>query len=104
MDTVTLTVEIPKDHHLELDLPEDLPVGQAEVTIKPYAHVVQAHSMNHAREVARAKLMAAGALNTSVRAPEGTILLSPEELLRLGTLPSGSPTLLDLVDEDRGPR
>src|SRR5579859_1572393 len=108
MDAITLSVQIPKDPHLvfELDLPPDTPVGEAEVIIRPLSQTpeVSPREVSHtnpAREAARAKLLAAGALNTSIHAPTGTVELSPQELLRIGTLPSGSPSFSELLDEDR---
>src|SRR5260370_6146382 len=98
MNTVTLLVEIPADHHLVLDLPAELPVGQAEVTIKPQSAAYQP-PLNPAREAARTKLLAAGKLVTDIRAPEGIVPLSPEELLRIGTLPPAPPSSHALLDE-----
>jgi hypothetical protein len=105
MDAITLSVQIPPDHHLVLDLPADIPVGTAEVTIKPQGvPVAETEIINPAREAARAKLLAAGILSTAHRAPEGTVALSDEELQRLGrALPDATP-LDKLIDEDRGPR
>jgi hypothetical protein len=101
VNVISLSVEIPPDHHLVLDLPDELPTGRAQVTIMSQSEI-SAAPVNPSREVARAKLLAAGALVTSIRAPEETVLLSPEELLRIGTLPPGSPTSDELIDEDRG--
>jgi len=33
--TITQTVEIPADHRIFLDLPPELPVGKAKITITP---------------------------------------------------------------------
>jgi hypothetical protein len=57
---------------------------------------------NPAREAARAKLSAAGALVTHFDIPEDAVPLSPEELLRLGTMPPGARGSEELIDEDRG--
>jgi hypothetical protein len=54
------------------------------------------------REQARAKLLAAGFLVTDIRAPLGTLPLTPEERLRIGTLPPGARPSEELIDEDRG--
>jgi hypothetical protein len=59
---------------------------------------------NIAREAARAKLAAAGALNTTWKAPPGTTLPTDAELIELGTLSPGSPSVDDLVNEGRGKR
>lgn len=102
MDTITLSVEIPPDHHLVLDLPPDVPVGTAQITIQAQNAPNAAIISNPAREAIRAKLLAAGKLVADIRAPEGTVPLSVQERLRLGTLPPGSPSINDLINEDRG--
>ncbi len=104
MDAITLLVEIKEDRHLVIDLPPETPVGTADLTIQPHAASATVPTTNSAREAARAMLLAAGALNTSIHAPEGTVELPPQELLRIGTLPSGSPSFSELLDEDRGAR
>ncbi len=101
MDAITLSVEIGEDRRLVIDLPSDTPLGSAELTIKPL-HTVESDSTNAAREAARAKLMAAGILNTSHRAPEGAVALSNEELARLGQLTPGARSSEELIDEERG--
>lgn len=54
------------------------------------------------RETARAKLLAAGSLVTQFEVPEDAVRLSVEERIKLGTLKPGSPSTLDLINEDRG--
>jgi|GEM_PF-5020286 len=66
---------------------------------KPDQDVVQEKT---AREIARGKLLAAGILSTKRRAPKGTVALTPEEILELGRLAEGSPTIQELIDADRG--
>jgi hypothetical protein len=99
MDAIKLLVEINKDRRLIIDLPEDMPTGLAQVTITPQNASMNVN--NPARENARAKLLAAGFLVTTIRAPEGTLSLTPEERFVLGTLPPGTPSIDDLVNEDR---
>ncbi len=53
------------------------------------------------RDEARRRLLAAGALSIH-RAPEGTVMLSEDELIQLGQLAPGSRTSEALVDEERG--
>ena len=101
MDAITLSVEIREDRRLVIDLPSDMPTGTAELTIKSL-HTVETGSPNEAREAARAKLMAAGILNTSHRAPEGAVALSNEELAKLGQLTPGARSSEELIDEERG--
>jgi len=105
MDIITIEAEVGRDHRLVDALPPEVPVGRVKLVIEPVeAAQKPAPILNPAREAARAKLLAAGALNTSIHAPEGTVDLPPQELLRIGTLPAGSPSFSDLLDEDRGPR
>lgn len=65
---------------------------------------VQAEAVvvNPAREAARAKLLAAGVLVTQFDVPEGAVRLSTEELLKIGKLPPGARSSLELINEDRG--
>src|ERR1039457_5018288 len=100
MDAITLSVEIRENRRLVIDLPSDMPMGTAELTIKSL-HVVEADSLNAAREAARAKLIAGGVLNTSHRAPEGAVALSNEELTTLGQLIPGAHSSEALIDEER---
>jgi len=57
---------------------------------------------NLASEAARTKLVSAGALSTAWQAPSKTKPPTEEELIELGELSQGAPTILDLVNEDRG--
>ncbi|MFN8418033.1 MAG: hypothetical protein U0528_02115 [Anaerolineae bacterium] len=54
------------------------------------------------REIARAKLLAAGLLVTDIKAPEGTKRLTTEELWKLTKLPPGSPSVSEMIIRDRG--
>src|SRR5260221_529490 len=100
MDAITLSVEITENRHLELDLPLDVPVGKADITIHSHQErITGAELVNPAREAARAKLLAAGILGTAHVAPKDAVRVSDEELQRIGTLPPGSPTVLDLINE-----
>jgi len=101
MHTITLSVEIPPDHHLELDLPPDLPTGAARITIQPQSAPYEVVT-NPAREAARAKLLAAGKLVTNIHPPPGTRPLTLAERQRLGQLPPGSRPSEELVNDDRG--
>ena len=102
MDAITLSVEIKEDHRLVIELPEDTPIGTAQVTIYPQGTLPSAPIFNPAREAARAKLLAAGALSTGHRAPEGTTELTPEERERIWSQFAGERSLDDLINEDRG--
>jgi hypothetical protein len=101
METISIPVVVGEDRRLTIDLPDSMPTGPADALVRhrPTEAVQAARS---AREIARAKLLAAGFLVTDLRAPAGTIQLSAEELARLGQLPAGAPGSEVLVDDDRG--
>jgi hypothetical protein len=101
METIIVSATIGEDRRLVVDLPPDTPTGNVEVVIRP-ASTGYEIPYNPEREAARAKLLAAGFLVTSIRAPEGTVPLTVEERMRLGTMPPGAPDSLELVNEDRG--
>ena len=58
--------------------------------------------INPAREVARKKLLAAGALVTQFEIPKDFVPLTPEERMRIGTMPPSTRGSEELIDEDRG--
>jgi hypothetical protein len=104
MNAILLSAVVGEDRHLIIDLPPDAPIGHVEVEIRPAQIVSPKPVINPAREAARAKLLAAGALVTSFEVPEGTIRLTVEERMRIGTLPAGARSSDELIDEDRGRR
>jgi hypothetical protein len=104
MDAITIPVVVGEDRRLVIDLPDDVPVGPAELVIKPRKAEPQplGEVVNPAREAARAKLLAGGILSTAHRAPEGTVPLSDEELQRIGAKAAGKVSLDQMINEDRG--
>lgn len=84
MNTITIAAVINEDRHLVIDLPPETP------------------PVNAAREAARAKFIAAGALSTTYTAPEGVEPLTVEERTRIGQLPPNARPSEELIDEDRG--
>jgi hypothetical protein len=116
MVTVRLSATIGADRKLAIQLPDEIPAGEVEIEIRaaqtpestePAEKSTEPRTpyeipYNPAREAARAKLRAAGILSESTRAPEGTVPLSPEEILAIGSKAVGGKDLLDLVNEDRG--
>lgn len=109
MNAVTLSATISEDHKLIIELPKDIPSGQVEVIIRLIQPAQAAtHTddeyppYNAEREEARAKMLAAGKLVTWIKAPEGTVPLSAEEIQRIGTLPPGARPSEELINEDRG--
>ncbi len=110
MNAITLSATVSEDHKLIIELPEDVPPGEVEVVIRPVTPPQETAEQsndeyppyNAAREAARAKMLAAGKLVTWIKAPEGTVPLTPEERMRIGTLPPGARPSEELIDEDRG--
>lgn len=110
MNAVTLSATISEDHKLIIELPKDIPSGEVEVIIRLVqpAQAAVTHTddeyppYNAAREAARAKMLAAGKLVTWIKAPEGTVPLTPEERMIIGTLPPGARPSEELINEDRG--
>lgn len=96
---ITLSVEITADRHLEIDLPPDTPLGRADLTIMPRAD--NTPPLNPAREAARAKLLAAGVLGTTQRAPSQAIETTPEERERIWSQFASEESIDTLIDEDR---
>jgi hypothetical protein len=101
MDTVMIPVEVGEDRRLVIDVPPVVPIGPADVVIVPRPDGQKA-TTNPAREEARAKLRAAGALSTIRYAPADARPLSDEELMRIGQLAPGARPSEELIDEDRG--
>jgi hypothetical protein len=101
METITIPVLVGEERRLILDLPASVPVGPAEVVIRPRTSSAGTQA-NDAREALRAKLLAAGFLSTAAFAPPEAIPLSNDDLVRLGQLAPGARPSEDLIDEDRG--
>ena len=99
MGRITIEAEVGRDHRLVDALPPEVPVGRVKLVIEP---VPAPSKRSLTREEARAKLLAAGKLVTDLRAPEGTVALTPEERLRIGQLPPDTRPSEELIDEDRG--
>jgi hypothetical protein len=103
MTSITLSVMIGEDRRLVIDLPPEIPTGEVEITIHPKVEETPVQSKRSLTpEEARDILRKAGVLDESIKAPEGYVPLSPEELLKLGTLPHDARSSLDLINEDRG--
>ena len=103
MVAIRLTAVVGEDRRLVIELPKDMPTGPVELVIRPQpAEPESSTPVNPAREAARAKLLAAGALVTHFEIPEGFVPLTPEERMRIGTMPPGTRGSEELIDEDRG--
>jgi hypothetical protein len=95
METITLTAVVGEDRRLVIDLPKDTPTGPVEL-------VIRSASSNPAREAARAKLLAAGALATNFGISDELQPISDEEIRRLGIMAPGARPSEELINEDRG--
>jgi len=101
MAMITISVVVGDDRRLVIELPPAIPLGPVEVTIRSHEDV--SIPMPHpTRDAARATLIAAGFLDTTIHAPPGTARLSDAEIARIGTLPTGARPSEELVAEDRG--
>src|SRR5262249_16404428 len=106
MNEITIPVTIHEDRRLVVDLPHDFPVGPVELIIRsrtPYQPEYPAQSVRERQRV-RAKLLAAGILSTVKDDLEGINPLSPEELLKLGTLPPNARPTSDYINQERDAR
>lgn len=102
MVAVHLSTIIGADRKLVIQLPEDIPPGEVELIVRSTEQSGELGEGQSAREAARAKLLAAGALVTQFRVPTDTARLSVEERMRIGTLPPGARSSLDHINDDRG--
>src|SRR5258708_7094040 len=101
MYVITIHIVVGEDRRLEIQLPDSVPAGPAELTIKPHEQN-EATISSTARDLARAKLLAAGRLATNFDVPENIQPLSRQEEERLAQLFAGGSASLDLINEDRG--
>lgn len=101
-EPIRLSAVVGEDRRLVIDLPPDTPLGPVELEVRSAAPAPTQRDKPLTREEARAKLLAAGYLVTSIHAPEGTVPLTPEERMEIGRLPPGARPSKELVDEDRG--
>ena len=114
MDAIKFSVWVGEDKKLILDLPPEMPVGLVDVQIslrrtedlgdRPATNGEQVETWAEKRERFRKILLEAGLLSTVHYATEGSVPLTDEERMRLGTLPPGARPTDEYVDEDRGPR
>jgi hypothetical protein len=101
-EPIRLSAVVGEDRRLIIDLPPDTPIGPVELEVRPAAPAPTTSNKPLTREEARAKLLAAGYLVTSIHAPEGTVPLTPQEILEIGKLPPDARISDEPVNEDRG--
>ncbi|HLY26187.1 MAG TPA: hypothetical protein VKQ72_07595 [Aggregatilineales bacterium] len=102
MNTIQIEAEVGQDHRLIDALPPEVPVGRVKLVVEPLPQPATPSPQPLTRDEARAKLLAAGKLLTSIHAPPGAVALSNEELEKLGQLAPGARSSEALLDEDRG--
>jgi hypothetical protein len=103
MDAIKISVTIGEDRKLVLELPSDVPVGKAELTIQPVAQPEDA-PVNPTRDEMYAKLLADGKIRATRYAPEDAVRMPDEELMKISRFPPGAPTIADLINEERDER
>ncbi len=101
MVTIRLTGRVTEDRRLIVEIPDNIPAGDVQLTLEI---LDSAPAANDATARARVKLEAAGALSTIWKAPPGTTTPTEDELIELGALPPGSPSMEELVNADRDGR
>jgi hypothetical protein len=105
MTIITVKAILDKDRQLHIGLPDEMPPGPVEVTVKSLPdmpHIAPGGELT--RDQARALLAAAGLLATGPYAPPGTVRLTEEEEEELGRLFGGEPDMATLISQDRDER
>jgi hypothetical protein len=107
MKSVTLVVEVTDDRRVMIDLPEGIPTGSIELTIRPLPAskpTSNGGGSNLTREEARERLRAAGLLSEGPWAPPDAIPASEEELEELGRRFAGPTSIAEAIIEGRNER
>lgn len=94
MDAIIVDAVVREDGHLIIDTVVDLPAGPVQVIITPTEPVLT-------REIARARLLAGGALATVLGIPDDVEDISEEEIEELSRLIPPGRSSDELIDEDR---
>jgi hypothetical protein len=96
MPDFVFNVTVGENRKLVIELPPNAPIGDVQVVVRqapPYPESTLT------RDEARQRLLDAGFLVTSIKAPEDALLPVLEEPL---VLPSGAISSEQIIDEDRG--
>ncbi len=107
MKSVTLVVEVTADRRVTIDLPEDIPIGSIELTIRPLpapGPTSNGSGRDLTREEASERLRAAGLLSEGPWAPAGAMPASEKELEELGRLFAGPTSIAEAIIEGRNER
>ena len=100
--TIVVTVHIDEKRRVLIDLPEDVPLGTAQLEVK-----VQTPDPSQplTRDQIRAKLIAAGLVNPNAQyAPPDAEELSREEREHIGRTLAGGKSIAEMIDEEREER
>jgi hypothetical protein len=103
--SVTLKAVVDEERQLHLVLPDDMPLGPVEVTVKSVPDlrgILLGPDLT--REQARAILAEAGLLSTAHYASPDAALLAAEEQEEPIRLPDGAPDTSTLIEESRRER
>jgi hypothetical protein len=105
MTLVTLKAILDEDRQLHITLPDEMPLGPVEVTVKSVpVKLGMAMGPEVSREQARAILAGAGLLSTAHYASADAELLAAEEQEEPLRLPDGAPDTSTLLEESRRER
>ncbi|MFN8515739.1 MAG: hypothetical protein U0841_24790 [Chloroflexia bacterium] len=105
MVLVKFNATVEEDRQLHIALPDDMPLGPVEVTVKPIAASPETTPEPElTREQWRERFAAAGLPSTARYAPPDAKPLSEEEREELAQLYSGEPGVSDMIIEDRRDR
>ncbi len=103
MQPIILTAVVDEKRRIMIDLPDDLPLGQIELVIRPLTSNGD-HEMT--REEIRARLIAAGLVTPDAKyAPDDAEELSFEERERIGkAIAADGLSLSELIIQEREDR
>jgi hypothetical protein len=99
MVAVRLLAVVDESRQLVVHVPDNIPAGPVELVIHSTLPVMP---VTHAPlEVARAKLIAAGAMRPDLAIPANAVALTLQERIEAGQLSPGARPSEDLIREDR---
>jgi len=98
MVAVRISAYVGKDRKPEVTLPADAPIGLVQLVVTPL------EIPDDDSQELRSRLIAAGVLvnPADMNIAEDIEYLTDDELEQLPPTPPGTPSALDLVNEDRG--
>jgi hypothetical protein len=101
MQPYTTTVYVDEKRRVLIDLPADVPIGEAEIKYEVITKSAPAQPMSR-RDQMMARLAAEGLATPGVKyAPDDAVPLTDEERDRIWTKLAGGKTALELINEER---